>query len=508
MVKYDAIVVGSGNAGLTGAVSLANAGQKVLLVEQNHEPGGNATSFKRGRFTFEASLHEFMQSVGTKDQPGDLFTMFDELGVGDKIKIKHAPNESLTTILPSGKRVVMHHTKTPEELTQELIFAFPDEASGIQQFMQKMLPYAQQFMEYMNNEVSFSNETYSADKYAPLRENFFNRIGRIYDKCNLSKDVRAVIESKIDYFSDTSTEMQPGFIVAQLLQNLEDGSYVEGGSQSITDALINKLKEEGGDLLLDNRVEKIIVEDQKVKGVVTDQNKTFEAPMVLTDMVPTETYIDLVGEENTPQSVLDQINQASVGYSACNLFLGLDCPPEEVGIESALNFVDYTYDLDKVKRQWHTLEVPDHLLISSHCVVNPTSAPSGAADVSIFTYQAADQWLALNPSEYNKVKERYTNDLLNKTEQFYPNIREHIEECELATPITLMRYNSQPKGSIMGWEISDRTEVTAGPQMAKSPIKGLFITGASIGPGFYGSYKAGTVIASLMNQELTAGGVQ
>ena len=60
----------------------------------------------------------------------------------------------------------------------------------------------------------------------------------------------------------------------------------------------------------------------------------------------------------------------------------------------------------------------------------------------------------------------------------------------------------------MGWEISDRTEVTAGPQMAKSPIKGLFIIGASIGPEFYGSYKAGTVIASVMNQELTAGGVQ
>ena len=57
-LKYDAVVIGAGNGGLTAAVRLAQSGAKTLLVEKHNLPGGFATSFRRGRFEFEASLHE------------------------------------------------------------------------------------------------------------------------------------------------------------------------------------------------------------------------------------------------------------------------------------------------------------------------------------------------------------------------------------------------------------------------------------------------------------------
>ena len=58
MQKYDAIVVGAGNGGLSTACTLAKAGKKVLLIEQHNLPGGVASSFRRGRFEFETALHE------------------------------------------------------------------------------------------------------------------------------------------------------------------------------------------------------------------------------------------------------------------------------------------------------------------------------------------------------------------------------------------------------------------------------------------------------------------
>ena len=58
-IRYDAVVIGAGNSGIVAALELAQAGKKTLLIEKNNTPGGCSTSFVRGRFEFDATLHEF-----------------------------------------------------------------------------------------------------------------------------------------------------------------------------------------------------------------------------------------------------------------------------------------------------------------------------------------------------------------------------------------------------------------------------------------------------------------
>ena len=56
--RYGYVVIGAGLGGLGAAVELAGNGADTLLLERHNLPGGNATSFVRGRFEFEPSLHE------------------------------------------------------------------------------------------------------------------------------------------------------------------------------------------------------------------------------------------------------------------------------------------------------------------------------------------------------------------------------------------------------------------------------------------------------------------
>ena len=77
--KYDVIVVGAGNGGLAAAAHASHAGLKVLLLEKHNLPGGCATSFVRGRFEFEPSLHELC-SVGTEEKPDAVYKVFSEVG--------------------------------------------------------------------------------------------------------------------------------------------------------------------------------------------------------------------------------------------------------------------------------------------------------------------------------------------------------------------------------------------------------------------------------------------
>ena len=55
--SYDVIIVGAGNGGLIAACTLSQMGLRTLLLEKHNLPGGCAASFVRGRFEFEASLH-------------------------------------------------------------------------------------------------------------------------------------------------------------------------------------------------------------------------------------------------------------------------------------------------------------------------------------------------------------------------------------------------------------------------------------------------------------------
>ena len=69
--RYDAIVIGAGLGGLSGATMLAKNGLNVLLLERHNVPGGYATSFVRGRYEFEVALHE-LSNIGPKDLRGGL----------------------------------------------------------------------------------------------------------------------------------------------------------------------------------------------------------------------------------------------------------------------------------------------------------------------------------------------------------------------------------------------------------------------------------------------------
>ena len=81
MAKFDAVVIGAGTGGLSAALGLAVKGKKVLLLEKHNLPGGCSTSFVRGRFEFDASLHEYcaIGSKGNYGTPGKI--MMEDYGM-------------------------------------------------------------------------------------------------------------------------------------------------------------------------------------------------------------------------------------------------------------------------------------------------------------------------------------------------------------------------------------------------------------------------------------------
>ncbi|MCR5782438.1 MAG: NAD(P)-binding protein, partial [Clostridia bacterium] len=78
-MKYGVIVIGAGNGGLAAAATCAKAGVRTLLLERHNIPGGSASSFRRGRFEFEPSLHE-LTGTGNPDDPSIVEQFFARIG--------------------------------------------------------------------------------------------------------------------------------------------------------------------------------------------------------------------------------------------------------------------------------------------------------------------------------------------------------------------------------------------------------------------------------------------
>ncbi|MCX6307416.1 MAG: FAD-dependent oxidoreductase, partial [Bacteroidia bacterium] len=61
-MKYDAVVVGGGIAGLTSAAFLAKAGRSVILFERQHKTGGLVQTFERNGVYFDGGLRSIENS--------------------------------------------------------------------------------------------------------------------------------------------------------------------------------------------------------------------------------------------------------------------------------------------------------------------------------------------------------------------------------------------------------------------------------------------------------------
>lgn len=486
----DVVVIGAGNGGLTASATLARKGLKVLLLERHNIPGGCATSFCRGRFEFEVALHQ-LSGLGTPEKPGPLRMTLDSLGVMEDlefVKIKdlysvHTPDGFGITLKPDKKRVV-------EELKQK----FPHEKEAIDRFFDLVYTYAND----MIGAFIFRDPEPSREKYPNLYRYALRNAKAVLDDHFKDPLLKAVISVYWGYLGVSTDQLSFAYLAMLLFQYIEFKPFhVKGGSQALSNAVLHAFLAAGGRARFNCGAQRILVEGNQVIGVKTDQGDTIETRYVVANVSPMETYTHLLGKGLIPQNTLQEMNGRSLSNSAFSMFVGFDCEPHALNMRESTNFLMASTDIDQsLHERMEAIDIRDELMVMScYDISDPSFSPPGTCQVNLVTLKYGNPWLHIPPAEYHDVKFRCAEAMLKRAEDIFPGLRQHIEEIEVATPLTHMRYLGHPAGAVYGFESRTKDSFFFQPGN-RSPVKGLTFAGGWVGDqGFEPTLRSGVAAA-------------
>jgi len=499
MEKYDAVVIGAGNGGLTASAGLARKGFNVLLLERHNIPGGCATSFCRGRFEFEVALHQ-LSGMGTPEKPGPLRMSLGSLGVLDDLEFVEMA-DLFRASLPDGFSLTLKADKN--QVISVLEEKFPHQKEAINKFFDLVYKYANEMLAAF----FFKDPSPSREKYPNLYEYAFKPANEVIDDIFSDPLLKNLMSVYWGYLGLPSNRLSFAYFAMLFFVYIEFKPFhIKGGSQALSNAITNKFLSNGGTVRFNCGVKKIIVENGAVKGVVTEDGEKIETSYVISNASQVTTYVQLIDSEDVPDGVLREMGGRSLSPSAFTMFIGFDCEPGELGITETTNFLmNNSYTADKVVERMHRVDIDDEMMVlSCYDVSDPDFSPPGTCQANIVTLKYGEPWMRIPPTQYHRVKYRCAESMLRRIEAIFPDVRKHIEEAEVATPLTHMRYLGHPNGAIYGFEQYTKDSMFFQPGR-HSPIEGLYFASGWIGDcGFQPTLQAGMSAAKSVLRKLNS----
>ena len=489
---YPTVVIGAGLGGLVCAAYLAKQGVPVTVVEQHSIPGGYATSFDRaGKFTFEVSLH------GTSINTNAPARILNEIGVLDKIDLVQLPE---VYRYKTPKLDISVPQRDPEEYIKRLSAHFPDEADGIRGFVEEMVAISDEENRLHLKKGRFF-KLFFPFQYRKMWNVRHKTLADLMNDYVKNSELQDVLAALWGYYGLPPDRLS-GFYYANATGGyLRNGSYyIRQRSQDLSYALAEVIEENGGRIIYDTAVDRILVEKETVQGVGLSGGQTLPARAVVSNASAPATFKEMVPPEAVPQDFLKQLQSYKPSISSFVVWLGLNRDiSDETGAFSTFVSSGLSPEQDYQAKIKGKIESGSFGVAVYDNIFEGYSAP-GTSTLQLIFLCGYEPWRkfesdykAGNKTGYQKEKARWADILIKRAERdVIPGLSSMIEVKEAATPLTNWRYTGNTEGAIYGFEQSmDNAYMNRIEN--DTPINGLYLAGAwgNPGGGYAGAFRSG-----------------
>ena len=479
-MTWDTIVIGSGPGGLTAAVALARAGQKVLVLEQHYLPGGWTHSFSLGGYRFSPGVHY----IGDLHPGGGVRRVYEGLGLARDLEFLELNPDGFDHLIVAGER--FDQPRGRERWKQRLVSRFPHERAGIERYF-TVLHEVVADLQKCDTLLTFPKVLTVPFKAPTLLRWGFRTPAALLDDCVKDPLLKAVLSAQSGNHGLPPSQVSLPAHAAMAAHYDEGGFYPRGGAKSIPRAYIRELRRRGGAIRMRTRVKRIVVEGERAVGVVTESGETIRAASIVCNADPAVTYGKLLAPEHCKRQLWN-VRRMEYSVGLISIFCAVDMDLEGMGYDSGNYWWYRSTDVDGLyARMAKRMPGPvvDGLFLTITTLKDPGHTSHGHHTLEMFTfvqYGPFQRWAAPKPelrdAEYVSLKRALGETMLEAAENVIPGLRGHVKFLEVGTPLTNDFYCETYRGASYG---TAKTPWQLGPFSfdQRGPVKGLHLCGAS-----------------------------
>ncbi len=440
-MKPDVIIIGAGISGLTAASLLAKRKVNVVVIDKSYNPGGSCGIFKRNNMTFDQGS-SMLYGFGEKGFNPHRF-VFNSLEEHIDI-VKH---EYLYNVNYMGHRIRFYGDVA--KFADELSRVFPNEEKAIHRFYHDM--------SVLYQHVMVENPVYSsADEVDPkksLKSLLRHPISYARFLSFLNMNAKTLLKR---YFTDpaifnffdkltstycyTTVEETPAIMAAiMFVDNHIGGSYYPAGSSVFLPGKLEKVIEEnGGTMMMEKEVVKILFDDNKPCGVVLNDGEELFAPLIIYSGTIWNLYGKLIDKEYSNEKRIRWASDMIPTYPSVVMYAYVDknvIPADTMPIEF---LVGNPEKIDESEVTVYINSIDDLTLCDDDGHVLMAIGPT------------LEKWDFDDPTAYHDRKEKEAKRLSEVLEKRFPGFTKAIRFYEIATPQTIERYTHKNGGAVAG----------------------------------------------------------
>lgn len=493
-MKYDYVVIGAGISGITSAMTLAQNGYHVALLEKADRTAPLLRGFSRRGVHFDTGFH-YSGGLGA-GEPLDLFFRF--LGLSDRINSYPFDAEGFDLFSCERPGFEFHVPTGYARIEEKLGEVFPAERGAIKSYLAQVRSICAA-MPYLNPDAEIDPNAALRRVLGPtLRETLDALTGNV-----LLKSLLSMHSLLYGVSCDEVSFAQHAAIVGNYYQSARG---IRGGGLSLARACDARLAELGVDVLCSSEVTEIIVgAGGALSGVRLAGGVALTCNAAIATVHP-RLLLELATEGTFRPAYRKRLNALEETVSAflCFAVSGNPLPSLAGANRFLLPDAGCLYELGK-------RPVGEAPLYLSAAYREGESEPHGFIGICPTLFTETIPWASSRfgkrPEAYRQFKAQALGRMQSQIEKAYPDLVGNIQFIEGSTPLTIRDFCNTPLGGLYGV----KHMVGQYNPHPVTRIPGLFLAGqAVVAPGVMGAVisgllACGTILGhDLMRKKLKA----